>query len=194
MRIDDRKYEIRPAALSVAFELLIFIGIRFKNSLSPFVHCKTYRSHEVRDNIAVIAGDHNNFLITYVTNDEVVYGMWSTWIQIPPKTWPTSGKVDDQFWLGCYGLFREVGRIDVDFINIGNEKKVSVLRQCGLKVNISPKLNQDGATQPTRLLRDMATDGASTSSLLLVVRLSYTSAKRLHAEIVKTSVQLSRKG
>lgn len=126
--INDRKDEICPCALSVAIELLTLIGIDFKDGLGPFIDRERYRPHSIRNNIAIIAGDHDNFLITYITDDEVVNSMWSTWVQETPNLCPTSGKVDEQYRLSGYGLFGEARRIDVDFIHISSEKKVSVLR------------------------------------------------------------------
>lgn len=119
--ISDRKNEICPAAFSVAFEFLNLIGIGSNESFGPFVDCKRYRAQIVRDNIAVVAGDHDHFLITYLTNDQVVNSMWSTSVQKPSETWPTSGKVDDKLWLRGNGLFGEAGRIDVDFVDVGNK-------------------------------------------------------------------------
>ena len=47
--------------------------------------------------------------------------MRSTRVQKSPKTWPTSGEVNDQFWFCFDGLVGETGRIDVDFVDIGNK-------------------------------------------------------------------------
>lgn len=134
LRIDDRKDEICPAALSVAFELLTFIGIGLKDGLSSFIDGKRYRSHSVRNDIAIITGHHKNFLITNITDNEVVNSMRSTLVQKSSKACPTSGKIDEQYRFRGYRLFGEARRINMDFVHIGNKKEVSVLRQCGLIV------------------------------------------------------------
>lgn len=80
-------------------------------------------------------------------------------------------------------MFGEAGRIDMDFVQVGNEEKVSVLRQCSLVVVISRDLvvlsDKYGIAQPTKLLRNMATEGASTSSLLLHISSTYTEVANL---------------
>ena len=90
--------------------------IKAKDSLSPCVSCERYRLYSVRDDIAIIAGDHNYFLITNVTNDEVVSGVRSAGVNISPTISPTSGKFNDEFWLSRDGLFGEAGRVDVDLV------------------------------------------------------------------------------
>ena len=141
------------------------------DSLSPCVDCKRYRLYGVRDDIAVIAGHHNYFLITYVTNDEVVSRMRSSWVYKPPKTSPTFGKFNDDFWLSWDGLFGEAGRINVDVVRVGNEQKVPIPRQCGLVVEVSPEDDNVGFPWPTRLLRNLATKGITGFSLLLKISL-----------------------
>ena len=96
LRIRARKNEI---LVIPGFVPCILRVIESKDSLHPCINCKGYRMHSVRYDIAIIAGDHNYFLITNVANDEVVSSVRSPWVNIPPTISPRSGKFNDEFWI-----------------------------------------------------------------------------------------------
>ena len=55
-----------------------------------------------------------------------------TSVQVPSKIWPTSSNNNGKFRFSFDDLFRKAGRIDVYYVDIGNEQKVPILRKSGL--------------------------------------------------------------